>query len=206
MTDHTEQAAAVERSLGTRGAARVATIARTYPTDQQDLWHACTTPERLARWFAPVHGDLRPGGRYQVEGNAGGTVETCDAPHGFTATWEFDGQVSRISVRLTPLDAGRTRLELEHAGEIPEEFWTQFGPGATGIGWDLSFLGLARHLADPAAPRPTDDAMATTPEGIAFITASGEAWREVAVAAGDDPAQARAAADRCRAFYTGAPA
>ena len=31
-------------------------------------------PERIPRWFLPVSGDLRLGGRYQLEGNAGGEV------------------------------------------------------------------------------------------------------------------------------------
>ena len=45
--------------------------------------------------------------------------------------------------------AGPTRLTLEHAvvkDEAGEAHWRQFGPGATGIGWDLSFLGMALHL------------------------------------------------------------
>jgi hypothetical protein len=36
------------------------------------------------------------------------------------------------------------------------------------------------------------------------MTASGEAWYEADVARGADPAQARGAADRTIAFYTGA--
>ena len=42
----------------TRGAVRVEDI---YDTDIDDLWEACTTPERLARWIAEVSGDLRVG-------------------------------------------------------------------------------------------------------------------------------------------------
>ncbi len=38
--------------------------------------------------------------------------------------------------------------------EAGEEHWTQLGPGATRIGWDLSFLGLALRL-DSGARRPT---------------------------------------------------
>src|SRR5690606_22050656 len=52
--------------------ARVARLMRSYPTTQDDLWDAITNPERIPRWFMPVSGDLRPGGHYQLEGNAGG--------------------------------------------------------------------------------------------------------------------------------------
>lgn len=43
-------------------------------------------------------------------------------------------------------------------------------------------------------------------DGRRFLTASSEAWYEASVASGTDPAQARAAADRTTAFYTGTPA
>ena len=54
--------------------ARAIVTRRSYPTDIEDLWHACVTPERLKRWFGPVTGDLREGGTYQIEGNAHGTI------------------------------------------------------------------------------------------------------------------------------------
>ncbi len=47
---------------------------------------------------------------------------------------------------------------------------------------------------------------AATPDGVWFMTESSEAWSAAAVAAGDDPAAARAAADRTTAVYTGHPA
>src|ERR1022692_1430641 len=50
--------------------------------------------DRFRRWFLPVSGDLRLGGRFQIEGNASGTIERCDPPKGFTATWEYGGAVS----------------------------------------------------------------------------------------------------------------
>lgn len=64
---------------------------RTYATDALDLWNALTSAERLSSWFLPVTGDLRLGGRYQFQGNAGGTIEACDKPELIRATWEFGG-------------------------------------------------------------------------------------------------------------------
>ncbi|MFF0655587.1 SRPBCC domain-containing protein [Micromonospora tulbaghiae] len=114
MIDVTGQISAVERRIGARtlpaGQARVLTIAQTYDAPVADVFDACTNPERIPRWFLPVSGDLSLGGRYQLEGNAGGTVERCDPPHGFAATWEFGGEVSWIEVRLREAGAGRTRL------------------------------------------------------------------------------------------------
>ncbi|NED57183.1 polyketide cyclase, partial [Micromonospora aurantiaca] len=87
---------AVRRTVGERvleaGTARTSTISQVYDTDVEDLWDAVTNPERIPRWFLPISGDLRLGGRYQLEGNAGGTIETCDPPKGYSATWEYGGQ------------------------------------------------------------------------------------------------------------------
>ncbi|HWI02255.1 MAG TPA: SRPBCC domain-containing protein, partial [Acidimicrobiales bacterium] len=90
MIDVVHTINAVQRQVGSRvlesGEARTTTVSRTYDAGLDDLWDACTNPERIPRWFLPVSGDLRPGGRYQLEGNAGGTIERCDPPHGFAAT------------------------------------------------------------------------------------------------------------------------
>ena len=76
----------VERSVSSleRGGkpARAVTLTRTYDTTVDDLWDAVTSPERLPRWFAPVGGDLKLGGRYKVHGNAGGEVTACEPPAG----------------------------------------------------------------------------------------------------------------------------
>ena len=55
---------------------------------------------RIPLWFLPVTGDLRLGGRFQVEGNAGGVVERCDPPRSFAATWECGESTSWLEVRL----------------------------------------------------------------------------------------------------------
>ena len=52
---------------------KIAIARRTYRTDRDDLWDALTSAERIPRWFMPISGDLEPGGRFQIEGNAGGT-------------------------------------------------------------------------------------------------------------------------------------
>ncbi|CAM3782498.1 SRPBCC domain-containing protein [Occultella aeris] len=186
--------------------ARVATLSQTYPTTPEDLWDAVTTAERIARWFAPVTGDLTLGGRFQVENNATGTVQTCDAPREFTATWEYGGEVSWLTVRVRGEDEGAARLELEHTAVVADEWWDQYGPGATGVGWDLGLHGLGLHLTNPDAARPEDEsAWVMSGEGRAFVTASSEAWARASVAAGTPAEAATAAALRTTAFYTEMP-
>ncbi|MEV6376883.1 SRPBCC family protein [Micromonospora musae] len=212
MIDATEQINAVRRQVGSRtleaGEARVTTIGQTYDAPVEDVWDACTNAERIPRWFLPISGELRLGGRYQLEGNAGGVVETCDPPHSFTATWEYGGEVSWIEVRLTPQDGDRTRFELHHIAHVDDDRWAQFGPGAVGIGWDLGLLGLATYFGAPGAGvRPEEaEAWSASAEGRSFMTLASERWREASVAAGTDPEAARAAAEQVTAFYTGVSA
>ncbi|MGD7789384.1 hypothetical protein ACQCX2_13795 [Propionibacteriaceae bacterium Y1700] len=96
------------------------------------------------------------------------------------------------------------RLALEHTGDVPLEFWDQFGPGATGVGWDLALLGLAGHLRTGHGKPEDEEAWTMTPEAQEFITGCSEAWGAAAIAAGAPEAEARAAQDRTTAFFTGA--
>ena len=190
-------------------ATKVVVARRTYPTDQADLWNAITDQDRLPRWFAPVTGDLRLGGRFQVEGNAGGVVEHCDAPASFTITWEMGEGVSWVTVTLAPAASG-TVLELAHEARADDpaaaEFWTQFGPGAVGVGWDLALLGLGLHLGSGAAVDPEVAAGLTlSPEGRAFVERAATGWADAAIGAGDDPGAAHDAGHRTIAFYTTDP-
>lgn len=185
--------------------ARAVILSRSYATTLEDLWDAVTSSERLPRWFLPVSGELRPGGRYQLEGNAGGSITACGRPWHLALTWEFGEDVSWLEVRFSQGGAGRARLKLTHTQRLSEH-WSQYGPGATGVGWELGLLGLAFHLADPDAPKPDEMAFATAPDGKAFIRGSGEGWGQAAVASAEDPDAARAAARRTIAFYTGEPA
>ncbi|WUI02640.1 SRPBCC family protein [Spirillospora sp. NBC_00431] len=207
MIDVKGQVNTVRRRVGERvleaGTARTVTITRTYDTGVEDLWEAVTTADRIARWFLPVSGDLRLGGRFALEGNASGTIERCDPPKSFFATWEFGGQVSWIEVRLTPEDGDRSRLELEHIAHV-DDHWEKFGPGAVGIGWEQGFLGLALHLASGGAA--SDDVgpdWAMSDEGKEYTRLSGEGWYRAHVESGAAERDARQAADQTIAAYTG---
>jgi uncharacterized protein YndB with AHSA1/START domain len=200
--------ASVERSLvkGERHGAETRTVRmrQFYPTTVEDLWEACTTATRLDRWFLPVSGDLKLGGRYQFEGNAGGTIERCEPPEFVAATWEFADAVSWVEVRFRPEGEGAW-LELDHIHAV-SDFWEQFGPGATGVGWDMGLLGLALHIETGEAVNG-EEAMASlmSPEGLDFARRSAAAWGEASIAGGEDPAWAKEAAERTATFYTTVP-
>lgn len=182
--------------------ASAVTLSRLYDTSVDDLWDAVTSKERIPRWFLPVEGDLRLGGRYQLKGNAGGIITACTPPRHFAATWEFGGGTSWIDVTLAA-EGGKARMTLEHTAVI-EDHWNQFGPGAVGIGWDLAVAGLEQYLASGApVDHATAEAWMVSPNGKEFMSGSGESWRAAHVASGVDAASAKERSDRTIAFYRG---
>ena len=211
MIDVATQINAVARTVGSRtledGEAKTVLVRQTYDATLEDVWDACTKGDRIARWFLPVKGDLRLGGRYQIEGNAEGEVLDCEPPRRLRVTWEYAGDISWVEVRLASAADGQTSFELEHTARVEAARWEEFGPGAVGIGWDMTLLGLAQHLhGGGEISSPEEGALwAASDEGRDFMARSGERWHDAQVAAGEDPAAARAAADRTIAAYTAAP-
>jgi uncharacterized protein YndB with AHSA1/START domain len=186
--------------------ARVVTATRTYNTDIDDLWEAITSPERIPRWFMPIQGDLRLGGRYQLIGNAGGTIKRCEPPRFVAVTWEFGGGMSWVEVSLSEDPKGGTRLELEHIAHLDDtKLWDQFGPGAVGVGWDLALMGLGLHIerGGQVADHAKAEAWMASPEGKDFVRRSSEDWCRASIAFGTDKVAATEAAKRTTAFYTG---
>lgn len=204
--DVTDYAGAVNRQVSRRiqdgQEVRVVTASRSYPTTAADLWDAVTSAERLPRWFLPISGDLRIGGRYQLEGNAGGQILICEPPRHLRLTWEYGGNTSWVEVRIAAHGDG-SRLILEHS-MVEDDHWKQFGPGATGVGWDLALVGLSLHAETPGA-KTAEAGMAwmTSENGKAFVRAASDGWRQAAIAGGESVESAQAAADRTTAAYTG---
>lgn len=184
--------------------ARAVTMSRTFPTPVADLWDAVTNPERIVKWFAPVSGTLEPGGRFDIEGNASGDIVACERHSRISLTWEFQG-VSWVEAEVADAGEGSARLTLSHIAPM-SDFWEQYGPGAAGVGWEMALVGLALYLTQPDFSQPDDAAFAASPDGRAFFLGSSEGWRKAAVAGGEDPEAALAAAKRTTAFYSGQPA
>ena len=208
MIDFAHQVNAVARSVGSRtleaGEARTVVVSQVFDAELGDVFDACSNPDRLPRWFLPVTGDLEVGGRYQLEGNAGGEVLRCEPPHGYLITWEYGEEISWVELALTEETTGQTTFTLTHIARVDNDRWAQFGPGAVGVGWDLALTGLRTHLetgesVDPVAAA----AWSTSPEGQEFITGSSRRWADASIAFGTDPEGAQKAAAATTAFYTG---
>jgi uncharacterized protein YndB with AHSA1/START domain len=190
------------------GDGRAVRLSREYDAPIDDVWDAVTNPERIGRWFLPLSGDFRVGGRYQLEGNAGGEILACERPHLLRVSWVYgevtsDDDISEVEVRLSALDGGATLLELEHTAVVPEDRWAEYGPGAVGVGWDMGLLGLTLHLQGGSVGDPL--AWQVSAEGREFATRSSEAWGAANQAAGADPAAAAKAVANTTAFYAPEP-
>src|SRR4051812_39384460 len=105
MIDIVNQINNIRREVGTGQLAgdevRKVLLRRRYEATVDDVWDACTNGDRIGRWFLPVTGDLRPGGRYQLQGNAGGEILRCEPPSLLRVTWVMgEGPRSEVEVRL----------------------------------------------------------------------------------------------------------
>jgi uncharacterized protein YndB with AHSA1/START domain len=210
MIDIVREIQASSRGVGEAttpgGAAHVVRLERTYDAPVDDVWDAVTSPDRIARWFLPISGDLRLGGTYQFEGNAGGTILACERPNRLQVTWVFGDPTadpSILELRLAAADGDMTRLELEHTAIVPDEFWSEYGPGAVGVGWDGAALGLALHLRGGSIDDPAE--WAASAEGREFYRQSSEAWGAAHLASGADPDAAAHAVAGTYAFYAPEP-
>ena len=125
----------------TRGAVRVEDV---YDTDIDDLWGACTTPERLTRWIAQVSGDLSVGATVRAvftsTWSGAVRIEACDAPHHLLVTNEpGTDDETQLEAWLTT-EGARTRLVVEERG-LPVGQLHFYGAG-----WQVHLEDLGRSL------------------------------------------------------------
>ena len=182
--------------------ASAVTISRSLTATVDDLWDAVTNGDRIPRWAMPISGELELGGRYQLEGNAGGVITECEPLSRISVTWKFAGDVSWVELRFSDGESGSPQLSVTHTAHLSPH-WDEYGPGAVGVGWELALAGLALHLEHPNEPKPDEMEFVTSADGKAFITGSSQAWGQAAVVAGTDPGTATAAVRSTTAFYTG---
>jgi uncharacterized protein YndB with AHSA1/START domain len=127
---------------GNRGAIRVEAL---YDTDIDDLWEACTKPERLARWIADVEGNLHLGGEFQARFTSGwqgtGRVQVCEPPRRLVVLTRQAGELDECLIDATlSSDGNRTSLVIEERGMPVEDL------PAYGAGWQVHLEDLGTHL------------------------------------------------------------
>lgn len=169
------------REIGTRligaGEARSAIMERTYDAPIEDVWDACTNPERLQRWFLALEGDLKLGGTYVMGGFAGGEILQCEAPRLVTVTWDVEGYpVDEVELRLSEAPGGGTLLQVEHAT-------TQEGVtilSNMGSGWEPGLVALDMELHGEMHGTLDIQEFRSRPQIEAVIERARVAWTELA--------------------------
>ncbi len=124
-----------------RGAVRVEEL---YETEIRDLWEACTSPERLARWLAQVSGDLQVGGIVEMTFTSTWTgparVDVCDAPHHLLLTTEPGTDDEAQLEAWFTAEGSQTRLVVEERGLPVDKLHFH------GAGWQAHLEDLGRSL------------------------------------------------------------
>jgi uncharacterized protein YndB with AHSA1/START domain len=147
-----------------------------YDTDIDDLWAAIADPDRLARWFGRVEGDLRPGGKfrlYTADLDSAGRVEVCEPPRRLVVTTRETDESYRKGQGAEPFDeiaeatltadGEQTILVIEVRGMPLDKIF------AYGAGWQIHAENLAAYLAgrEPDDVEARWTALVPTYQGLA---------------------------------------
>ena len=125
-------------------------LERRIPHPNKEVWAALTTPELLARWWAP--GDIAPtvGHRFVMDMGAWGQqqCEVLDVKPGELIRFLFsEGQLdTTVTWRLEPVEGG-TVLHLEHAGFNLDTPMGQQAIQGMGSGWPGLLSRIEKVLA-----------------------------------------------------------
>lgn len=156
MTSKTHSGTRVLGSLRSAEGVGVVRIEDRFDTGIDDLWSALTDPDRLARWYGRVEGDLRPGGRFRLyiesaDLDSTGHVHECEAPRRLSVTTRETEESYLRGQGVPPFDASvdatltadgdQTVLVMEIRG-MPLDKIAFYGAG-----WQIHAENLAAYLA-----------------------------------------------------------
>lgn len=154
MTSDASPGTRILGSLRSAEGVGVVRIEDRYDTDIDDLWSAITDPDRLARWFGEVEGELSQGGEFRVQiadaGERTGQVDACEPPQRVVVTTRETDESYRRGQGVPPFDAvweatltadgDQTILVIEVQG-MPLDKIAFFGAG-----WQIHAENLAAHI------------------------------------------------------------
>jgi uncharacterized protein YndB with AHSA1/START domain len=156
MTSHESAGTRILGSLRSADGKGVVRIAERYDTDIDDLWTALTDPERLARWYGQVEGDLRPGGEFRLylesdEWDGTGRVEACEPPRRLLVTTKETEESWRKGRGARPFDEAIEVTLTAHGEQTVLVIEVRGMPldtiAAYGAGWQIHAENLAAYLA-----------------------------------------------------------
>ncbi len=155
MTSNASPGTRILGSLRSADGAGVVRIEDRYDTGIDDLWSAISDPDRLARWFGEVDGELSQRGEFRLHiadaGERTGHVEACEPPQRLVVTTRETDESYRRGQGVPPFDAvweitltadgDQTILVIEVKG-MPLDKIAFYGAG-----WQIHAEDLAAYLA-----------------------------------------------------------
>ena len=177
-------------------------LTRSFASEPKLLWQAITTSQAIAKWFLPIEGDLKLGGSFALQGHAHGSILECDPFSQFKLTWESGSDISWVNIDLKESTGNNISLILEHTMRV-NPHWDQYGAGATGVGWEMCYLGIYLYLINPEEAKLDEAELMASDLGKHLVTTSSQGWAEASIAAGNEGKATNAAAKRTTAFYLG---
>jgi uncharacterized protein YndB with AHSA1/START domain len=136
----------IEATLHSENGEGVVRMTMRFESESDDVWSALTDPQRLARWYGKVEGDLRVGGEFSAfvtasEWDGRGRVDACVSRRNLEVTmWEEEGTEHILAAELFD-SGGVTTLALEVRGLPVDLVW------AYGAGWQVHLEDLRAHLS-----------------------------------------------------------
>jgi uncharacterized protein YndB with AHSA1/START domain len=125
----------------------VVRIEERFDADVDEVWSALTEPERLARWYGEVEGELRVGGAYHAHLHASGwegtgRVEECETPRRFVVVSKQPDEANEDWTEVTlTRDGDQTVLVVEQR-ELPLDLLWAYGAGL-----QIHVEDLAAHIS-----------------------------------------------------------
>ncbi len=137
---------AIEGTLHSIGGEGIVRMKSRYETDIDELWSALTDPERLARWYGNVEGDLRVGGEFTATvfgsgWDGAGRIDECDPPRRLRVTMSEEEGPEHVTTAELVADGDHTTLLLEVRGVALDMAY------AYGAGWQAHVESLGAYLA-----------------------------------------------------------
>lgn len=145
----------IEGTLQSSNGDGVVRMKSRFERDCDDVWSALTDPQRLARWYGKVEGDLRVGGVFTAyvlasEWDGQGRINECVPRQRLEVTmWEEEGAEHNLAANLVD-DGGATILVLEVQGLPLDLVW------AYGAGWHVHLEDLGAHLSGRESLNPPE--------------------------------------------------